>query len=132
MCKTIKQKVKFKAPPEVIYDLLADEKKHSAFSGAKAVVSKKVGGPFFVYSGEIKGINVDLLPGKRLVQAWRNKDFPDGIFSMAAFTLRPTGDGGTELTLVHRGVPKELIPKVEQKWRDSYWTKMKSYLLSRP
>ena len=43
MCKTIKQKVKFNAPPKVIYDLLADEKKFRAFTGKKANVSRRGG-----------------------------------------------------------------------------------------
>jgi hypothetical protein len=47
---------------------------------------------------------------------------------MAAVTLTPTADGGTELVLTHRGVPKELIPATEQTWRDQYWSRMKAYL----
>lgn len=31
MCKTIKQRVKFKADPATVYDLLADSRKHTAF-----------------------------------------------------------------------------------------------------
>lgn len=49
---------------------------------------------------------------------------------MAAFVLKPTQDGGTELTLTHRGVPKELIPDIEKGWRKYYWEKMKKYLLT--
>src|SRR4051794_4630786 len=79
MCKTIKQKVKFKSRPLEIYQLLADSKKHSAFSKHKALIGKKVGTNFSVYSGYIKGINVDLVPGKRIVQAWRASDFPKGV-----------------------------------------------------
>src|SRR5271165_3368186 len=108
MCKTIKQTVKFSAPPLEVYWLLADSKKHSAFTAHKANISKKIGGKFSAYSGHIKGVNVDLVPGRRIVQAWRTKNFPLGIFSMAAFTLEKTRDGGTELTLIHRGVPKQL------------------------
>jgi activator of HSP90 ATPase len=128
MCKTIKQKVKFKASSKVIYRLLADSKLHSDFSGERAVISKKVGGAFSVHSGDVTGINVDLHPGKRIVQAWRAKDFPTGIFSMATFNLTATPDGGTEVVLTHRGVPKDLIPRIERDWRESYWNKMKSYL----
>jgi activator of HSP90 ATPase len=128
VCKTIKQKVKFKASSDIIYQLLADSRLHSAFSGAPATISKKVGGAFSAYSGGITGINVDLLPGKRIVQAWRAKDFPIGIFSMATFNLAATPDGGTEVTLTHRGVPKALIPRIESDWRESYWNKMKEYL----
>jgi len=47
---------------------------------------------------------------------------------MAAVTLAPTPDGGTELVLVHRGVPKDLIPETERAWRDQYWSRIKAYL----
>ena len=128
MCKTIKQRVKFKADPVTVYDLLADSRKHSAITGRRAIISTKIGGTFSIGESEVTGINVDLVPGQRIVQAWRHRRFPEGIFSMAALTLRPTPDGGTELVLVHRGVPKELIPETEQAWRDEYWQRMKDYL----
>ena len=60
--------------------------------------------------------------------AWRHRRFPEGIFSMAAVTLTPTADGGTELVLTHRGVPAALIPDVEAAWREGYWLRMKAYL----
>lgn len=128
MCKTIKQRVKFKADPATVYDLLADSRKHSAVTGLPAVISRKIGGRFSTGEGDVTGINVDLVPGRRIVQAWRHRRFPEGIFSMAAITLKPTNDGGTELVLVHRGVPKELIPETEQAWRDRYWKRMKACL----
>ncbi len=127
MCKTIKQTVKFKASPKEVYHLLADSKEHSAFTGDKATIGKKAGDRFSAYSGYVTGINVDLSPAKRIVQAWRGKDFPEGIFSMATFNLLKTKNGGTELTLTHRGVPKNLIPSVEKGWREFYWNKMKKY-----
>jgi len=68
------------------------------------------------------------VPGKRLVQAWRRHDFPDGVYSMAAITLAPTARGGTELVLTHRGVPKHLIPETEAYWRQCYWARMKERL----
>ena len=128
MCKTIKQRVKFKAGPATIYDLLADSEKHSAVTGRKATISREVGGKFSTSANDVTGINVDLVPGRRIVQAWRHRRFPEGVFSMAAFTLTPTPDGGTELVLTHRGVPKDLIPETEQTWRDQYWSRIKAYL----
>lgn len=44
-------------------------------------------------AGHVSGINVDLVPGKRIVQAWRHQDFPEGVYSMAAFEL-----GGDDMT----------------------------------
>lgn len=128
MCKTIKQKVKFRASPLTIYSLLINEKKHRAFTGKAAMNHEVVGGHFSSYGGSRVGINVDLSPGKRIVQAWRERNFPEGIFSMAAFVLVATRDGGTELTLTHRGVPKDLIPRISAEWRELYWDKMKLFL----
>jgi len=36
MCKTIKQRVKFKAAPDAVYQILADSRKHSAVTGRQA------------------------------------------------------------------------------------------------
>jgi uncharacterized protein YndB with AHSA1/START domain len=127
MCKTIKQRVRFKADPDTVYELLADSRKRAAFTGRPAIVSRRIGGTFSL-DDEVTGINVDLVPGRRMVQAWRHRRFPEGIFSMAAVTLTPTPDGGTELVLVHRGVPKDLIPETEQAWRDGVWSRIKTYL----
>ena len=128
MCKTIKQRVTFKASPAAVYDLLADSRKHSAVTGRKATISRRIGGTFSASGNDVSGVNVDLVPGRRIVQAWRHRRFPEGIFSMAAVTLAPTANGGTELVLTHRGVPKDLIPETERVWREQYWSRIKAYL----
>jgi uncharacterized protein YndB with AHSA1/START domain len=128
MCKTIKQRVKFKASPDTVYDLLADSRKHAAVTGRKATISRRIGGTFSACGDDVTGINVDLVPGRRIVQAWRHRRFPEGIYSMAAVTLTPTPDGGTEVVLTHRGVPKDLIPETERAWRERYWSGIRAYL----
>ena len=125
MCKTIKQKVRLKAAPETIYGALADSRRRTALTGRKASISPKVGGAFSTDDGRVTGVNVDLVPAKRIVQAWRRDDFPEGAFSMAAITLSPTDGGGTDLVLTHRGVPKHLIPETEEYWRRIYWDRLK-------
>lgn len=124
MCKTIKHRVKFRAHPERVYQLIADSKQHAKLTGQKAQISGKVGGAFSVQGGRVTGINVDLVPGERLVQAWRTKEFPVGIFSMVTLQISRTRTG-TEVVLTHRGVPKKLIPKVESTWRELYWQRIR-------
>ena len=126
MCKTIKHKVRFKVPPNAIYDLLADSRKRTEITGRKALMSDKVGGEFSTDEGQVTGVNVDLVPGQRLVQAWRRRDFPEGVYSMAAITLARTAGGGTELVLTHRGVPKHLLDQIEDYWRLVYWAPMRA------
>ncbi len=112
MCKTIKQTVKFRAAPAEVYKHLVSD-------------SDAVGQRFQM--GEGSGIVVDMAPDTRVVRAWREGDYPEGVFSMAAFTLRAVNTG-TELTLTHRGVPKALIPRTEERWRRDYWEPIKQEL----
>lgn len=44
MPKTIRQSVPFKGTPEQVLEALLDSRMHSRFTGAKAVISRKVGG----------------------------------------------------------------------------------------
>ena len=112
MCKTIKHKVKFKADPSAVYELLVTD-------------DDEVGGRFEMGRGS--GVVVDLSPAERVVRAWREREYPEGVFSMAAFTLKRAATG-TELTLTHRGVPKQLIPATEERWRRDYWDPMRQQL----
>ena len=90
MCKTLKLKARFSAPPATIYEMLADSKKRTAFTGRRADLSSKVGGAFSADAGKVTGINVDLVPGKRIVQAWRRSDFPEGVMRCGSWsTARP-------------------------------------------
>jgi len=111
--------------PERVYQFLADARLHSRLTGQKAVISKHIGGRFTTHRGYISGIVVDLVQGRRIVQAWRTKDFPVGAYSMAAFELTRARDGGTELILTHRGVPKALIPAIEKHWKTIYWSRLR-------
>lgn len=125
MCKTIQQKAKFRADPDRVYRLLTSAPAHARLTGQKARIRNRVGGAFSTRNGSVSGINVELVPGVRLVQAWRRSDFPAGVFSMVTFRLTATEGGGTELRLTHRGVPKELIPQIEKEWRTLYWDKIR-------
>ncbi|MBE3119725.1 MAG: hypothetical protein IMZ50_13355 [Candidatus Atribacteria bacterium] len=44
MSKVINQTVTFKVTPHDIYETLMDSKKHAAFTGGKASISRAVGG----------------------------------------------------------------------------------------
>lgn len=125
MCKTIKQKVRFAASPAEVYGALVSSREHSAITGQRAFIGRRAGDAFTTDGGRVSGRIVDLAPGKRIVQAWRTREFPEGVFSMAAFVLTRTPHGGTELVLTHRGVPKALIPRVEASWKKNYWARMK-------
>lgn len=126
--RTVRQSVTFKASPREVYEMLMDSRKHSAFTGDKATISRKPGGRFKV--GEyIRGVNLELVPDEKIVQSWRGSDWPEGHFSRAVFSLKPI-EGGSRLTLVQSGVPEDGYSEIKQGWHDYYWKPMKEMLAS--
>jgi activator of HSP90 ATPase len=127
MPRFIRQVVTFKASPHAVYEALMDSKKHSAFTGDKAVISRQVGGVFEAGDGYISGTNLELVPDQKIVQAWRGSDFPEGAVSKATFTLKGV-EGGTRLTFTHSGVPEELFDSIKGGWVEFYWEPLAAWL----
>jgi len=125
--RTIRQSTTFKSSPNEVYELLMDSRKHSKFTGAKASISRKVGGKFSVYGKYIQGINLELVPARRIVQVWRGSDWPKGWYSIASFSLQKV-KGGTRLVFTQIGVPDREYKGINQGWRDYYWKPMKEIL----
>jgi activator of HSP90 ATPase len=125
--QTIHQTITFKATPHKVYETLMDSKKHAELVGAEAKITKKVGGKFTIYDGEIEGENLELVPDKKIVQSWRYSDWPEGHYSKATFLLEDS-NGGTRLTFTQTDVPDDKYDDVSQGWHDYYWQPMKEML----
>jgi activator of HSP90 ATPase len=125
--KTINQTITFKASPHEVYEMLMDPKKHGEVVGANAKITKKVGAKFTIYDGEIEGVNLELVPDKKIVQSWRYSDWPEGHFSKATFLFEES-KGGTKLTFTQTEVPQDKYEDVAQGWQDYYWQPMKEIL----
>lgn len=124
--KTIKQSVTFAAKPEEVYHALMDSKMHSKFTGSKASIGKGVGGKFTSYDGSIRGTNLELVPGKKIVQAWTIDDqgWPPGEYSQITLEFGKTKTG-TQMKFTHTGVPKTAYANIKQGWIDYFWNPMK-------
>jgi activator of HSP90 ATPase len=125
--KTVRQTVTFKATPHEIYEMLMDSGKHARFTGDKATISRTVGGRFSVYDGGLTGVNLELVPDRRIVQSWRSSDWPEGHFSRVTFALAEVA-GGTRLAFRQSGVPEDEYDDISQGWRDYYWEPMREML----
>lgn len=112
--------------PRALYDAFLDSREHSAMTGGGARMSARVGGSWSAWDGFLTGKNVELYPGKRIVQTWRGTDFPRDHHSTVSFTFARV-PSGTRVTLVHAGIPDDLVAAYTQGWRDSYWTPMRAY-----
>ena len=104
-----------------------DPKKHSEFTGSQVQISRKVGGKFSVYGGDIEGVNLELVPDQKIVQSWRYSDWLQDHYSTATFSLKKV-EQGTRLTFTQTEVPDEHYKDIAQGWRDYYWAPMKEML----
>jgi activator of HSP90 ATPase len=127
--KSIKQSVTFSATPEQIYHLIMDPEKHAAFTGSKVIMSKKVNGKFSVFDGYCHGYNIELRPGKKIIQAWHFEEegWPDDHYSICTFLFEQVGNK-TKLTFLQTGIPEANAEALKEGWKQFYWAPMKTYL----
>jgi activator of HSP90 ATPase len=133
MPNAIRHEIDFNASAQRIYETLIDAKYFSAFTGAPAEIDSRTGGAFSCFGGVITGRNIELVPNKRIVQAWRVKIWPEGVYSIVAFELTPNGSSGTRLVMTHDGFPDAMRSHLngEEKdggWHRQYWEPLTKYL----
>lgn len=130
--RTIRQTVVLPAPPAVVFQTLMTSKGHSAFTGAPARIQPKVGTTFTVWGGYIHGKNLELVPGKRIVQSWRPSEetWPEDYFSTVTYSFSrvPTG---TRVEFVHSGVLPDHAGHLSSGWKESYWGPLQTYFAKR-
>lgn len=126
--KAIHQEEIFKASPARIYEALLNANQFSTFSsGRPAEIDRKVGGAFSLFGGHIVGRNLELVPNRRIVQAWRAVAWPEGIYSIARFDIQGD-DSHSRIIFDHAGFPSDLAEHLESGWQANYWKPLQKYL----
>ena len=130
MSEPIHQEVVFAAAPARIYAALMDSGEHAAFTAnGAAEISREPGGAFSTHGGHITGRNIELVPGRRIVQAWRVQGWPDGMYSVIRFELNDE-DGQTRLVFDHWGAPDDQAAHLAEGWNTRYWEPLRAFLAS--
>jgi activator of HSP90 ATPase len=121
------QEVDFHAAPHRIYEALLDAKQFAAFTGMPAQMNREPGGAFSTFGGRIEGRNVELVPDKRVVQAWRPASWDAGVYSIVRFEL-VARESQTRLVLDHTGFPEGSFRHLNSGWYERYWEPLKKFL----
>jgi uncharacterized protein YndB with AHSA1/START domain len=125
---SIEQQVTFDAPPELVFAALTQAAQFTAFSGgAPAEIDASAGGAFSCFGGMIQGRNVEIVPGQRVVQAWRAGNWDDGVYSIVRFELSAHRHG-TRLSFSQSGHPAAQEPHLAQGWSKMYWEPLAKHL----
>ena len=131
---TIHHEVNFKVSPQKLYETLLSSKDFSAstkksfnaFSEKSATIDSVVGGSFSLFDGHIIGRILELVPGQRIVEAWRVVEWPAGKYSIVKFELTSLRTG-THLSFDHVGFPEGLKEHLSTGWQEHYWKALNNY-----
>jgi activator of HSP90 ATPase len=125
---SIHNEIDFKPSPGRLYEAILDQKQFAAFTGLPATIDPTPGGAFSQFGGMIVGRNIELVPNRRIVQAWRPGHWDPGIYSIVHFEFNPRG---TETTLVfdHTGFPAGEYDHLDFGWHSHYWDPLKKFLV---
>lgn len=131
MTRAIQQSIVLKASPEELFEAFLDSKKHSAATGMPTKASRRQGGSFSAFGGQISGRNLLIVPKRIIVQAWRASHWKvedqDSILVLR-FSEAPAGG---RIDLVHVNVPEHDHKGVTEGWPKYYWKPWKAYLAGR-
>ncbi len=138
--ESIHQESFFKANRKRIYEALTDAAQfHKVVLLSKAAqtgmvtikkpaeISSEPGGAFAIFGGYISGRQIELVPGERVVQAWRTGSWDPGIYSIAKFELTEDA-AGTKLIFDHTGFPNGQAQHLAEGWRTNYWEPLAKFL----
>jgi activator of HSP90 ATPase len=127
MRTSLHQEIALNAAPERIFHVLLDSKQFAAFTGMPATIDPSPGGAFNTFGGLVEGRNVELIPNRRIVQAWRPTHWDPGVYSIVHFELK-AASSGTALVLDHTGFPEGEFDHLDPGWNMRYWDPLKKYL----
>jgi activator of HSP90 ATPase len=123
---SITQQALIAAEPAEVYAVLADADALSALSGMSGVPGRSAGEEFSAFDGNVTGRQIELVPGQRLVQAWRFPQFAPGTYSMVSFTLTAEA-GGTRLVIQQHGEPDDWHDHIDANWPTFYLTPLENH-----
>ena len=126
----IHQEENFAVTPHRLYAVLTDEKEFAAATGAPAKIAAGEGGAFSLFGGAIVGRTIELVPDRRVVQAWRDSAWGPGVYSVAKFELNAAGQG-THLVFDQGGYPMSEHASLVSGWHSHYWEPMKKYFATK-
>ena len=131
--ESIHQEVVVKATSKRIYEALTDSAQFTqvtrfspVMNAAPAKIGRTVGEGFTLFGGHIVGRQVELVPFRRIVQAWRVADWDSGVYSIAKFDLTNQGPQ-TTILFDHTGFPNGKADHLAEGWHLNYWKPLQKY-----
>ncbi|CAG9562373.1 unnamed protein product [Danaus chrysippus] len=114
----------FQCRANEFYDAMTRIEMVTAFTQGHVKMEAEKGGKFSLFGGNVSGEFRELVPGKKIVQLWRYKQWPDHHFSEVTFTMEEKDDH-TLVTLKQDLVPSQEIEQTRENWKRYYFNSIK-------
>jgi activator of HSP90 ATPase len=114
------QEVELNTTPQRVYQTLLDSKRFAALTGVPAEIAREAGGAFKLFGDQVTGRNLELIPNRRIVQAWRVEAWPPGVYSIVRFELTAQGSG-VRAVWNHTGFPVGDAQSLSGYWFNGIW-----------
>lgn len=113
------------AVPEEVFAALTNPFQIEIWSGYPADMKAEVGHVFSLWEGDITGVNLEVVPNRRLVQEWFFGEQEEP--SIVRIELKKES-GKTLLELKHTHIPEDVYDEITEGWREYYLGSMKEML----
>jgi activator of HSP90 ATPase len=113
------------ASPHMLYELLMDVNRVSKYTKTKCELNRGVGVSFSLLDSQVTGTNVELITDKKIVQLWRQADWPAASHHSTVTIELQRVAGGTDLSFKQTNIPLESLSKVNDLWDKFFWRKIK-------
>ncbi len=115
--KTFKKSFRINTEPSDIYAAITNPYTISLWSGYPAIMGTEPGSEFSLWEGDITGINLDFVPGEKLVQEWYFGEQPEK--SIVTITIKSDRENSI-VTVEHTNIPNESYDDIAEGWREYY------------
>lgn len=125
----IRQSLSCDASQAELFSIFTDSDKFSEMTGMPAKITAEEGANCSLFGGMITARMLEIVDGRRIVQAWRAGNWAEGEYSIVRFDFTED-ETGAVISLDHRGYPEGTGEHLETGWHQRYWEPLKAYLAS--
>lgn len=113
------------AEPAEVFAALTVPFQIELWSGYPADMKPEAGYEFSLWEGDITGVNIEVVPSRRLVQEWFFGEQPEQ--SIVRIELKKDVNK-TFVELTHTHIPDDVYEEITEGWRDYYLGAIKEML----
>ncbi len=120
-----KYELKITADREEVFTALTNPFQIEIWSGHPADMKAEAGYEFSLWDGDITGMNLEVVPNRKLVQEWYFGEQKEA--SIVKIELKQNG-AETFVQLQHTNIPDEVYDEITEGWREYYFGSVKEML----